>query len=262
MTSKTAIANRSLLAISARSTIVDVDTENSPEAKAVRTLYDATRDAMLRAAPWGFAKTTAYLSLLKSAPGTPQNPTAATSWDPATMPPPPYLYEYDYPSQCLMMRYIPGTANIDAGTAPLIFPYGNYVPSLGSVQSAVKFEVRSGTDALGNEATTIVTNVSDAIGVYVRRVENENLWDPSFQEAMVLALAVRLSNTITGSSDMYKIVKSQAEQAIITARAQDGNEGLTRFDHVPDWIRARGPGSVPSDTVGYMLPWLNPFFLF
>lgn len=261
MTSKTDIVNRALAAISARSTIVDVDTENSPEARLARTLYDATRDTMLRAAPWGFAKATEYLSLLKAAPGTPQNPSAATAWDPATMPPPPWLYEYAYPSNCLMVRYIPGTANIDAGTTPLIFPYGNYVPSLGSLNSAVRFEIRSGQDALGNAATTIVVDVSDAIAVFVRRVDNENLWDASFQEAMVLALAVRMCVSITGSSDMFKVVRDQAVGAVTAARAQDGNEGLTRFDHVPDWIRARGPGAAPSD-VPYMMPWLNPFFLY
>lgn len=261
MTSKTDIANRALAALSARSTIVDVDTEQSPEAALVRTLYDPTRDTMLRAAPWGFAKKTAYLSLLKSAPGTPQNPSAATAWDPATMPPPPWLYEYEYPSDCIMVRYIPGTANVDAGTTPQIFPYGNYVPSLGTLNSAVRFEIRSGQDTLGNAISTIVADVSSALAVYVRRVDNENLWDVSFQEAMVLALATRLCVSITGSSDMFKVVRDQALGTIAAARAQDGNEGLTRFDHVPDWIRARGPGSTPSD-VGYMIPWLNPFFLY
>lgn len=260
VTGPTEIANRALVAIAARATITDFVMEQSPEAKLMRTLFEPTRDALLRAANWNFATKTAYLSLLRSAPGTPENPdNSATTWDPATMPPPPWLYEYLYPSDCIRMRYIP--AGTWAGnTAMQIFPYGSYTPTLPGPNAAVRFEIRSGYDGNGDQCNTIVTNADKAIAVYTKREENPALWDPSFQEAMVFSLAARVCVQVTGSSEMLNHAKSSAKALIDTARANDGNEGLTKLDHTPDWIKARGPGAVPMQAP-FILPWLDPFFL-
>jgi len=258
--SHTDIANRALIAVAARATITDFELENSPEAKLMRALFEPTRDALLRAANWNFSTKTAYLSLLRSAPGTPENPdNSSTVWDPDTMPPPPWLYEYLYPSDCIRMRYIP--AGIWAGnTAAQIFPYGSYTPNMPGPNNAVRFEVRTSTDSNGDQANTIVTNADRALAVYTKRVENSALWDPSFQEAMVFSLAVRVCLQVNGSSEMLAQVKANAKSLVEAARANDGNEGLSKLDHTPDWIRARGPGAVPM-SAPFILPWLDPFFL-
>ena len=85
MTTDTDICNRAMGMVGARSTIASLAQENSPEARICRLYYATTLGAMLRSAHWNFARKVAYLSLLKSAPGTPENTAtpAATTWSPA-----------------------------------------------------------------------------------------------------------------------------------------------------------------------------------
>lgn len=258
MTTSVDIANRALSAISARSTITNFDLEQSVEAKQVRLLYAPTRDALLRAAHWEFARRTAYLSLLKSAPGTPENPTSATEWDPDTMPAPPWAYEYAYPSDCLLMRYVTWAPSLLSGISPPMFsvtlpgnlPYGG---------AAVRFQ--RATDVIsGNPTGVVLTDAREAVGCYTMRVDVEDLWDPAFQEAMVAALAARLAVPLTGKMEIFKLQAQMTMQQLRTAQVSNGNEGTMTTDHTPDWIRVRGCGGVPPST-GYITPWIMPAFL-
>lgn len=100
-----AVANEALQAISARATI-DSFTEDSVEAENINRLYVTTRDHLLGSAWWGFGRVTETLSLIKSAPGTPENPsTSATQWN-NTMPAPPWFYEYRYPVGTVQFHYV------------------------------------------------------------------------------------------------------------------------------------------------------------
>lgn len=259
MTTSVDIANRALSAISARTTIANFDLEQSVEAKQARLLYAPTRDALLRAAHWEFARRTAYLSLLKSAPGTPENPTSATEWDPATMPAPPWLYEYAYPSDCLLLRYVtpaPALAS-DTISPPLFSVTLPGTTSYGVL--AVPFQ--RATDVIdGSPVGVVLTNAREAVGCYTMRVEVEDLWDPAFQEAMVAALAARLATALTGNMEIFKLQAQMAVQQLRTAQASNGNEGTTTTDHTPDWIRARGCGGVlPGRSC--VMPWVMPSFL-
>ncbi len=260
MTTATDIANRALAAIAARSTIANVELEQSPEAKQVRLLYAPTRDALLRAAHWNFARRTASLSLLKSAPGTPENPSGSGPWGPATMPAPPWLYEYSYPSDCVLMRYVIPPPPTAGDVTPPIFssPYTGPLP-LPAVRP-VAFVVANDDDATSNPINVVLTNAQSAIGCWTRRIESEDLWDPSFQEAMVMSLGSRLALALTGNVDVSRNVAQQAMNTILAARARDGNEGTTVLDHTPDWIVARGyaPGIVVEN---FVAPWATPSFL-
>lgn len=259
MTSKVDIANRALSAIAAKSTIANYELEQSAEAKQVRLLYEPTRDALLRAAHWNFARRTTYLTRLKAAAGTPENPSGG-AWNPATMPAPPWLYEYAYPSDCVLMRYVtPQPATSDALTPP-IFSGGVEVTAAVPAVRAAAFAVASSTDTNNLPINVVLTNVRDAIGCYTMRVESEDLWDASFQEAMVQALGARLALSLTGNVDVARASANQAMSSIMQARARDGNEGTTTLDHVPDWLVARGYS--PGITVqNYITPWATPSFL-
>lgn len=260
MTTSTDIANRALAAIAARTTIANVELEQSPEAKQVRLLYAPTRDALLRAAHWNFARRTASLSLLKSAPGTPENPSGGGAWNPATMPAPPWLYQYAYPSDCVLMRYVIPPPPVAGATTPPIFstPYSGSVP----IPSArpVAFVVANDDDSTNNPINVVLTNAASAVGCWTRRIESEDLWDASFQEAMVMALGSRLALALTGNVDVSRNVAQQAMGTITAARARDGNEGITTVDHVPDWLIARGysPAIVVQN---FIAPWSTPSFL-
>jgi hypothetical protein len=259
MTTRTEIANRALSAISARATIVNVDLEASSEAKQTRLIYDSTRDALLRSAHWNFAKRTTYLTLLKSAPGTVENP-AGGAWNDQTMPAPPWLYEYAYPSDCLLVRHItPPPSTVDAATPP-IFSTGFSGPSLVPQTRGTPFEVALSLDNTLQPIKVILSNVRTAVGCYTLRVTSEDLWDASFEEAMVHALGARLALPLTGNVDVQRSISQQALNYINAARVRDGNEGTTQMDHTPDWVQARGysPGFMQGSFVG---AWVTPAFL-
>jgi hypothetical protein len=262
MASPVDIANQALGQIGARATIASFD-ERGTEARAVRTYYSDTLDSLLRAAPWNFCRRTAYLTLLKALPGTPENPSAGTpNWIPA-YPPPPWLYSYLLPAGCVRFRFVlPQVQNGGIAGTP-IFSVPSYVPAPITAAQAQRFVVGTDFDNAGNEVTTISTNQNQALGVWNHRIENVDLWDASFKQAMIDSLAVRLAVPVSGdkqSAQMLKAWASSAMGSINVARANDGNEGLTRDDHVPDWLLVRGVAGAwtGTDARGF---WDTPSFL-
>lgn len=94
MATSTEIANLALSHLGAGVEISDLDTENSPAAKACRTFYNQARQQTLRDFPWPFATKTAALGLVDTDP--------TDEW----------AYSYQYPSDCLEFRRIlSGTRN-------------------------------------------------------------------------------------------------------------------------------------------------------
>lgn len=260
MTAPVDLVNRALSAIGARSTVANLELEQSVEAKQGRLLYAPTRDAMLRAAHWNFARKTAALSMLKAAPGTPEA-TGSGPWDPATMPAPPWLYEYAYPADCLLVRYV-SPAPLDAGSSitPPLFSSGGGHEAPVLMGRAVPFVVASSIDNSSLPIRVVLANARAALGTYTARIEAPELWDDGFQEALVSALASRFSVALTGNLELAQRAAQQAMQALFTARAQDGNEGLTRLDHVPDWLAARGVSLSRYESAA-VAPWVTPTFL-
>lgn len=113
------IANTSLAMISARKQITSFS-QGTTESINVNIFYNRIRDQVMTMAPWNFVRRTELLSLLKAAPGTPENTASATPWD-SSMPAPPWLYEYRYPNDCLFMRYVTyqPNAQVSTGSPPL-----------------------------------------------------------------------------------------------------------------------------------------------
>lgn len=256
-TSDTSICNQALSRIGTRSTIASL-TEASKEARACNLVYQQTRDEVLSMAFWNFAKKTASLSLLKSAPGTPTNQTGATQWSSA-YPAPPWLYEYSYPSDCLQFRMI--VPQIDTGVigTPLMSNFASYAPYVQAPWAAVIFETATDTDVQGSQINVVLTNQYQAIGVYTMRVENPNLWSNNFVQAMVCAVGAKIAQPLTGDkavrSEMYKLANDQ----IIQARQSDGNEGLTIIDTPASWIAARDSVN-PWNGPGYFIAPYAPLY--
>lgn len=260
MSNKVSVTNRALQAIGTRSTIAAM-TEDSNEAKNATLCYDAVRQQLIRAAPWNMATATATLSLIKSAPGTIENTGTQGVWDQASQPPPGWLYEYLYPADCLRARkVVPNTLASVAGGVP-IFPAG--VGSLGALplwnQRGVRFQVATDLNPTNNPFTCILANIDQAILCYLRDVTVEDVWDPSFEEAMVQALGGHLCMALTGDKQLTASLYKQANQIIVEARANDGNEGLTVVDDVPDWIRAHGISYGVRDDLGFCAPYGSLF---
>jgi hypothetical protein len=246
MTAVVDIANRALSAIGTRSQIADMS-EDSNEARSCKLLLEPLRDELLRMAPWNCAFTFSNLSLVCSAPGTPENPNAGSStWDKG-IPAPPWSYEYAYPSDCLRPIYIVPqfTTGFTSGV-PITTAVTGGAPAFWN-GPPVRYKVavdQIGLDgkpsAGGVDQRVILTNQEQAILAYVKRVVNPDVWDDQFQQALVAALAARMVISLTGDKGLAQLKISEANQYIMMARTSDGNEGLTVNDVTPDWIRTRG----------------------
>lgn len=217
-----------------RASVADLN-EESNEAAQCRLRFEPVRDQVLRLAQWNFAKKTIVAALNKSAPGTPENPSAATTWT-TDYPPPPWLYEYIYPSDCIALRYVYAqTAN---ATAIPTFPSSLAYRADLTQPVYWKFERAMGLNG-ASQAAVVLTDARQAIFVYTARVTNTSLWDPLFIEAFTFFLAADIVMNITGDRNQKNDLLKEAEARLTIARAADGNEGLTVIDQTPDWMRIR-----------------------
>lgn len=261
MTTAADIANRALVAMGARSTLANFALEQTPEAKQLRLLYDPTRDALLRAAHWSFARKMFPLSLLKAQPGLPGSTATPGAWNPATMPAPPWGYEYLYPADCIAVRYVT-TTPVSSGGAGNLFSVAAYDSPVRAGIVPAHYAVATDTDTLGNEMTVILTDVQSALVCYTARVQVEDRWDASFQQAMVYALASQLALSISGNLQTAQTNARQAMETLQQARSRDGNEGTVTVNRTPDWIVARGYGNGgPFPTAPSVTGWIDPAFL-
>ena len=231
------ICNRSLLSIGSQSQISSLN-EGSTQADACSTLFTPTFQALARTAYWNCLRKQAVLSLIAAAAGTTANPQGTT----LPLPPSPWLYSYILPSDCLQARYIVPSWPVQ-GTSPPIFPiststYGN----LPGLREQIPFQVAYATDANNNPLTIILTNQVQAQLVYTVDQQNPQIWDSSFQAAMVASLAAYLVPALSLNMPLIQVQIQIAERIIGEARIRDGDEGSTQQDHTPDWIVARNVG--------------------
>lgn len=143
--------------------------EGTKAARIALNLWRQTRDSLLSATKPDWAKKDAPLLVLKSAPNI-NNGMAdyiGIPWT-DTYPPIPWLYEYEYPSDCLEPLQI----KIVTGFLPIWRP------------RARPFRVNF--DA---SMRTILTNESNAILIYIAQVLDPGDWHEEFQELMVMTLA-------------------------------------------------------------------------
>lgn len=238
MTADVDICNRALAEVGARSTITSLS-DPSPEAVNCAIQYTTLRQQLLRAAPWGFGRKTAPLSLLGS----------LTDVPPAA--PYPWMYKYAYPADCLKVRYILWMPPEATNPAPLVgeplFASPWMMPSRNN-----RFLVAN-DDTVGPQRRVILSNVQNALAVYTLDVTNPDLWDPLFDNALVMLLANKLIIPLSGNVNMKNQYLQQAMLAVSEARAMDGNEAMPSVDHTPDWIMARG------DPISWNggWPWVN-----
>lgn len=257
----TDICNQALGALGTRSQITSMN-ESSEEARYCRLYYESTRSGLLRGAHWNFARKTAYLTLLKAMPGTPENSDPSTAnWDPATMPAPPWLYEYAYPSDCQQVRYISPQVNVGSPDGTPIFSSPAYIPVPNISLIPQRFVVASDRNVSGDQINVVLCNQSQGIAIYTCDVENPGLWDALFQDAMVEALAFRMCFALTGDKTLAAGKQQSALIALKTAQARDGDEGLTVNEAIPDWLRVRGYAGDWSTSSYYCGQWSTPSFL-
>lgn len=227
------VVQRALDEIGARVTVTDYLTETTPQAKAAQRWYAVTRQRLLRAAPWGFARKTILLEVL------------AEATDDPNIVPYPWLFKYAQPTDCLKMRYIlppPFPEEVEGEIDPpnvstqLLLPWG---PPSRSFRFLPAFDAADDPEPARK---TLLANVPNAYGVYTADVEDTDLWDQLFMGSMEALLAYNLLMPLTGNVQMKAGFRQLVEANIAQARAVDGNEAIPTTDHAVDWMVARGTG--------------------
>ncbi len=151
------------------------------EARVGLQIYAQTRDDVLRLGDWGFAQREVALILLKTAP---VGGYGLTPWTPAN-PQLPWIYEYQYPKDCLFVRAVRPT--------PIFIPEFSPRPYVFNVAN---------DDAIGQKV--ILTNAPNAIAVYTGQIFNLWQWEPAFIEALVSALAAKFQEALMPSLEASK----------------------------------------------------------
>lgn len=247
------ICNLALLSIGTRVQISNFN-EGSQQADSCALLYDFVYTQLARTAYWNCLRKQATLSLLAAAQGTPENPDGST----LPLPPTPWLYSYQVPSDLLMARYIvPSLPSSGSNPiSPAMTPSATWMPL--SQWGQIPFEVAYDTDSSGNPIQIILTNQTQAQMVYTVNQSNPQVWDSDFTAAMVASLAAYLVPALTLNMKLMEAQVTIADRIIANARMRDGNEGFTTQDHIPDWITARNSGGgFGSAGYGYNFGYLN-----
>jgi hypothetical protein len=255
MADQLSIANRALLSVGARTQVSSLNpSDGSNEGNALSVLWTPTFEQLGRSAPWNCLTKQATLSLLMAAQGTPENPSGTS----LPLPPTPWLYAYSYPSDCLLFRFITPSfpINVVGGIPQTTINNSSmsWLPGGGQIPYAVS----SIGDKNNSPILIILTNQSQAQAVYNANISNPAIWDSLFQAAMVASLGAFLVPALSLNMSLMQLSIKTAEVAISKARAQDGNEGVTVMDHLPDWMLARVGGG--AHHLGLNSGWWGGYF--
>lgn len=112
-----------------------------------------------------------------------------------------------------------------------------------------------GGQALAAPQRAIVTNAANAVVWSNIQVTDLNLWDNLATNALSAALAAQLAMPLSGDKALVAQCYNEANEAIRTARAQDGNEGYIMQNIDASWIIARG-GDGPGEGI---MPYWAPY---
>lgn len=260
------ISNLALRAAGSKKTIGSMN-EGSEQANECLLHYYDTMKQLLQAAHWSFARKEAPLQMVACVTGltTDQNGNVVTL---PTQVPSGYIYSYAYPSDCLLVRYVPAnywnvnppvpTGNITpSGNGPLTT--GPVLPATSSRPLPTRFLITNDAnyipDGASNEqpgvspigVTRILSNVQNARAVYTFEAAWPNLWDDLFRRAMVASLSTHISLGMAVDVKTGAAMRAQnvalAKDYIREARASSANEGVSSSDLSVDWIRIRNSGS-------------------
>ena len=185
MPTDTDICNRALAECVARYTLTGTlpNFDQSTAAKACALLYTPVWQMLLRDQDTEFSRQTANLATAG----------AATY---------PWSNAYAYPLDCLKIRsVVPATWNQND---PQAIRWSEQNQSISSTPTRI-----------------ILTNVPAAVLVYTTSNLTPDVWDSTFQEAVVRFLASQLALTLSGRPDLAKGLLGQAGQIIQSGEARD-----------------------------------------
>jgi hypothetical protein len=227
MTTATDIVNWALTVPGTRTNVTDAElaANSTNEAIQANLKIDNVRRRLLRMAPWNMGLKTANLIYITSSPGTPENTMAPTTlWAPG-QPAPPWNYEYQYPNDCLAVRFIiPATQTGFAGGIPITTAVTGGAASFWQ-GPPVKFKVQNDTFAPVTAASIVSGGTGYAVGDIIfgpgmiNPTTGEITWTQGAQPygGPVQLLVTSVSGgVVTGISVISQVMNTQ------TAPAQSG----------------------------------------
>lgn len=265
------IVNRALDRIGRSDIIVGDIEEGSEAAKPALRAYGPALRCLLRSAHWAFSRKQTSMRMLADATG--QTPNVGT------LVPAPWTYEYEYPIDCMKVRFVPWNSNPVQPNPPLMT--GLAQPPLQSIRlrpapflvtTDSNYPIEQGANAdwatlpqwwgvEGAGPTTrnvILTNVppSPTSGmptsfpsvIYTAFMPYPSNWDPLFEQAMVAYLAQDLAMPLSKDKRIGLAVRAEmiktVKEIVSEARAASGNESgyPQTTDSTPDWVRVRNQG--------------------
>ncbi len=169
--------------------------EGSIASRIALQIYGQTRDNLFGVRDWPFLRRQVALGLpIKTAPA---GGYGAGAWNPSISPPPPWIYEYTYPDNCIEIRSLLPT--------PIFIPV--FTPGFTRFVTA--------QDSVSGEKV-VLTNLFRPLAVMTGQVNDPNEWkDSNFTEALVDALAVQFEKH-TGEGDVNKIQLAERDAAQAT----------------------------------------------
>lgn len=186
------VVNQALVDIGYRHRIADIF-EGSPAARAALEVYSQTRDELLDAGEWPLARrANVPLALIKGPPPNGgYNP--ETPWAP-TYPPPGWLYEYGYPDDMLDLRAIlpRPDAMFDLDPKPARWRVDND-----------NSQVNRDGDHMP-QVKVILSNVPDALAVYIGSITDPSLWEPGFTAVVISRLGEKLARRLGVGEEVRK----------------------------------------------------------
>lgn len=221
MTSKLDIFNLALIKVGSRTTMSSVE-EDGDVGDTLRAAYEQALTSTLQMSWWNFAQRFEYGEVYAVSPLAPTSTTSSAQTWKRTDPPPPWLYAYLKPADCIQVRAI------------IIQQNGRFVGPL-KFRTATMFDAAQST-----YVPVIVTDAPLAINVYTADVRDPSLFDGQMVDAVASRLAKDTALSITGDLKIWQKCESEWQKLLSAAQVSDANEGLGFIDFLPESLATRG----------------------
>lgn len=182
--------------------------DDSPAAGACNRFYDWARKKTLERCFWDFATKSPALSLVVDQATLTANAVVYPGW----------RFVYAKPPDC--MRMLALTTQYGLRTNPYrSFWWGGNVafPGWGPFRPPYVEAIDQVNTAQPNQSINLLTDQSNAYGVYVTDVTNVGLWSQSFLEAVAWQLAVPIAGPVSANQVAKKNAIDMVEKSITTA---------------------------------------------
>lgn len=202
MASVVEICNRALQKLGAQR--ITALTENSKNARACLTCYEALRDAELRKHRWSFSIKRFQLAASATAPL--------------------FGRQTAYPLPAGALKLLDPDPNWNFS--------GDYASSnTGNNNSALDFIIE-GTEILSDQAAPLNVRL-------VMKQDDPNKMDPLFREALAAKMALEMCEEITQSNTKKESLREDYKTAIADAKKANGIEVPPQMPPIDSWLTAR-----------------------